>query len=696
MTVVETDSAPTQYDMGALLNPRRIAVVGANDRSEAFTGGTVVNLRRHGYTGEVYPINPRRDVVGGYRAYPDLGSLPGPIDQAVIVVKADSVVPMLDEAVAAGARAAIVISSGFGEGAAGAEGRRRAAQLRDFLSQHPIPLLGPSTTGLVNLNDNFVPRAVTNHLEPARLRTGPVALISQSGAANNAVFNRAQSHGVGVGLAVATGVQADIGVWDIARVAVDDPRITVLAMLVEDLGAPADYESVLRSAARVGKPVVLLRTGRSAVGRSAIATHTGSLAGNWAVEREMMEALGVILAADLDQLWEIAAIATHWGAPPCSRVALGVIGMSGGEGAVIADHADEAGIAMPEVSVAFTELVGEKLTLAGAGNPFDPTGEAIGRQQNALDAMTGFITLNDYDVYLLALNAQAVPAEGGLLDQLLDGLSATGSRIGISYWDIPGYSDGLADRLTTFAGPVLPSSARMIDAIGAWSRGRAVAPGREPERPAAALVADHAVDYWTARSALSEIGVPFADAALVHDGQAAMRAARTIGYPVVLKANVESTVHKAAAGLVRLGVTDEDSVARHFTELCDAGNGVVVEKAVLSTSSLIVGTVFDPHVGSVVMVGSGGGAAEQLRDTAVCPTRLLTASAARDTLRRCAMGRFLEDREPERFTQVAELLIALGRAVDGQMISVDLNPVVVTPTGIVALDARIENSGQQS
>lgn len=101
MTVVETDSAPTQYDMGALLNPRRIAVVGANDRSEAFTGGTVVNLRRHGYTGEVYPINPRRDVVGGYRAYPDLGSLPGPIDQAVIVVKADSVVPMLDEAVAA-------------------------------------------------------------------------------------------------------------------------------------------------------------------------------------------------------------------------------------------------------------------------------------------------------------------------------------------------------------------------------------------------------------------------------------------------------------------------------------------------------------------------------------------------------------------------------------------------------------------
>ncbi|NKY34675.1 hypothetical protein HGA13_16560 [Nocardia speluncae] len=695
MTVVETNSRPTRYDLGALLNPRRIAVVGANDRSEAFTGGTVVNLRRHGFTGEVYPINPRRDVVGGYRAYPDLGALPGPIDQAVIVVKADSVVPMLEEAVAAGAAAAIVISSGFGEGAADADGRRRAAQLQEFLARNPIPILGPSTTGLVNLNDDFVPRAVTNHLEPGRLRTGPVALISQSGAANNAVFNRAQSHGVGIGLAVATGVQANIGVWDIARVAVDDPRITVLAMLVEDLGTPADYESVLRSAVRARKPVVLLRTGRSEVGRSAIATHTGSLAGNWAVEREMMAALGVILAADLDQLWEIAAVATHWGPAPHRRVDLGVIGMSGGEGAVIADHADEAGIAMPDVSTAFTELVGEKLTLAGAGNPFDPTGEAIGRQQNALDAMAGFITRNDYDVHLLALNAQAVPAEGGLLDHLLDRLSATGARIGISYWDIPGYSDGLADRLAAFAGPVLPSSGRMIDAIGAWSRGRAIAPAPEFEQPATPLMAGEVVDYWTARSALSEVGVPFAEAALVHDGQAAMRAARAIGYPVVLKANVESTVHKAVAGLVRLGITEAESLIRHFTELSDAGNGVVVEKAVLSTSSLIVGTVFDPHVGSVVVVGSGGGAAEHLQDTAVCPTRLLTLSAAQDALRRCAMGRFLERREPERFMQVAELLVDLGRAVDGQVISVDLNPVVVTPAGIVALDARIENLEQR-
>ncbi|MGW5416845.1 acetate--CoA ligase family protein [Actinomadura geliboluensis] len=681
-----------RLDLAVLLNPRRVAVVGANDRGESFTSGTIINLKRHGFGGEVYPVNPRHQVVGGYAAYPDLASLPQPIDLSVLVVRAELVLPMLEQSVEAGAQAAIVVSSGFGEGVADDAGRRRAEELDRALGRHRIPILGPSTTGLVNLNDGFVPRAVTNQLGPDQVRPGPIALISQSGAANNAVFNRAQSHGVAIGLAVATGVQANVGVWDVARTAVDDPRITVLALIVEALGVPTDYEAVLRAAHAAGKPVILLRTGRSEVGRSAIATHTGSLAGNWAIEREMLQALGVTLVGDLDQLWEVAALAQHWGKPPARPLRLGVVGLSGGEGAVIADQASDAGMRMEPVSAAFGELVADKLQLAGAGNPFDPTGEAMGRPENALETIKGFVTCNDFDVALIALNAQSAPAQGSLLRNLLTALAGVPGRIAISYWQVPGFSDGLVDCLAEFPGPALPGSHRVIGAIEAWLDTRPPSPPRDgdDEGERVFLAVPERDDYWSARQALSDLGVPFAAAELTRDAPEALRAARAIGFPVVLKANVPSATHKAAAGLVRIGITDERSLLQHYEELSRSGEGVVVEQAVLSTSSLILGSTFDPQIGTVVIAGSGGSAVEQLSDAAVCPTRLLTLETARETLCRSRAGKYAQEREPLCFDQLAALMVRIGRAVDGQRLSVDLNPIVITPEGVVALDARIE------
>lgn len=696
MTLIETQpmGGVAGLDLGPLLNPHRVAVVGANDRAESFTGGTVVNLRRHGFTGDVYPINPRHDFVGGYVAYPDLASLPHPVDLSVLVVRAELVVPMLEESIQAGAKAAIVVSSGFGEGVADAAGRGRAEELDELLRRHHLPILGPSTTGLVNLNDGFVPRAVTNHLEPGRVRSGPIALISQSGAANNAVFNRAQSHGVAIGLAVATGMQANVSVWDVARLAVADPRITVLALLVEALGLPEDYEPVLRAAAAAGKPVVLLRTGRSEVGRSAIATHTGSLAGNWTIEKEILQSLGVMLVRDLDQLWEVASIARHWGSPPVRPLRLGVIGLSGGEGAVVADQAEDAGMEMAAVSDAFKALVSEKLTLAGAGNPFDPTGEAVGRPENALDTIAGFVDRNDFDVNLVALNAQSAPTRDGLLDQILATFTGVQGRRALTYWEVPGFSDGLIDRLAEFPGPALPGSHRMIGALEAWADARPLAPvARNADAARGTLTVPETNDYWNARQTLSGLGVPFAPAELALSPSDALRATAIIGYPVVLKANVPSTTHKAAAGLVRIGIADKASLLRHFEELLPYGAGVVIEQAVLSTTSLILGSTFDPHIGAVVMIGSGGSAAEELGDAALCPARLLTLESARAAVRRSRVGRYVEAREPACFEQVAELMVTLGLAIDGQNISVDLNPLVVTPDGMLALDARIELLG---
>ncbi|TWP37933.1 acetate--CoA ligase family protein [Leekyejoonella antrihumi] len=686
------DQGRQTWDLSSLLRPTRVAVVGANDRTAAFTGGTIVNLVRHGFEGEVYPVNPRRDRVGGLRAFPDVRSLPTAIDTAVIVVPADLVVPMLHDCVGAGATSAIVVSSGFGEGATSDAGRRRARELTDFLSEQPIPILGPSTTGLVNLNDGYVPRAVTNHLPPERLHSGPIALISQSGAANNAVFNRAQSHGVPIGLAVATGIQANLNVWDVVAAVLPDPRITVIALLVEELGGPAQYESVLRSAAAHGKPVVILRTGRSDVGGRAIRTHTGSLAGNWVVEEEMLRSLGATVVSDLDQLWEVASVATHWGRPPDNVLRLGVIGLSGGEGALIADQATDAGMHLPPVSDRFERLVAANLELAGAGNPFDPTGEAMGRPENGMAAIEGFVTTNDFDAHLVSLNAQSAPTEGGLLDGIVATLRGAGGRIALSYWDIPGYSDGLVDVLADFPGPILPGSHRVVAAIGAWSRTRPVLESIL-ESPCASSNRAHlstSIGYWEARQWLESLGVRFGAAELATSPEDAVRAARDVGYPVVLKANVESTVHKAAAGLIRLGLRDDEDVSAAVRELFEHTESIVVERAVLAAALLIIGTIDDPQAGSVVVVGSGGGAAEELKDAAVCPVRFLNPSSARAALRRTAIGRFLEKRHHASFEQAADLMVVLGRSVDGDAMSVEMNPLAVTDDGLIALDARID------
>ncbi|MDN5743967.1 MAG: acetate--CoA ligase family protein [Nocardioidaceae bacterium] len=694
MTIQVTKRENEYRDLSSLTTPRSVAIVGANDRRDAFTGGTVINLGRHGFTGAVYPVNPRRDVVNGLRCYPDLGSLPEPIEQVVVAVRADAVVDTLRSAATAGASSAIVVSSGFGEGAADAGAQERLLALQHCLDETGLTVLGPSTTGLVNLNDQYVPRAVINHLDPEHLQPGPIALISQSGAANNVVFNRAHSHGVRVGLAIATGLQTCIDLWDAAAHAIADPRITTLAMLVEDLGGPERYEPVLRAAYEAGKPVVLLRTGRSDVGSAAIVTHTASLAGDWAVEREVLMDLGVTLVSDLEQLWQVADLLQRWGRPTHADVRLGVIAFSGGEGALIADQTAEAGLQMPGISESFRDLVVDQMELAGAGNPFDPTGEAIGSPDAAARVMRGFVEMNDFDACLLAINAQPAPAAGGLLDSALGDFTRATRRAAVSYWDVPGLSDGLAEHLHSLGVPAFDGSHRAVGAIAAWATTRVpyFAGDCSVHSSRTNLRADPRgpTTYWSAREALAGIGIPFADARLVDSASEAQAAALQLGYPLVLKANVESTVHKAAQGLVVVGVRDEIELATHMERLLSTATEVVVEQAVLHSTALVLGASHDSVIGPVIVVGSGGGSVEHLRDTAVIPVLTLTEGSAAAGLRRSRIGRFLAERHPKEFAQTTELILTLASCLKGRPLSIDINPLAVTGDGVIALDARIQ------
>lgn len=683
--MTDTDQAAASF--ASLTQPRRVAVVGANDNLNAFTGGTIHNLVRHGFEGDIYPVNPRREVVQGLPAFPDLDALPTDIDTAVIVVRSDRVLDALDGCQRRGATSAIVIASGFGEGAAGKDGMRMRAELDDWIAANPMMILGPSTTGLVHLNGAYVPRAVTNQLPPERVRTGPVALISQSGASNNIIYNRAQASGLGVGLAIATGVQAGLTTWQAADHALDDDRIEAIALVLEQLGHPQEWLPVCERAEQLGKPLVVAKVGRTATGGAAISTHTGSLAGAWTAQSAALRDAGVYLASDLDELWELTSLVSRFGHSPADRPArLGVVAFSGGEGALIADLAEDAGLELPEVSENFTKLVDDRFSFVGAANPFDPTGEIIGREDDAAAVLRGFFDEHDYDAWLVAFNAQGGGRNSPTVQLLVDEIGDEGHPVALSWWSVAGMSDDFDARMAAYNGPTFAGSHRAVASFASWSRRRSFVPSTDIDSaPAPPLDGT----YADARAFLGRLGVPFAEHAVVTSVNDAIAAADRLGYPIVAKSNVVSTEHKAAAGGVRVGLHDATAVAEAARELLDSSSEIVIEPQSSAGAELIVGAVHDEQAGPVIVIGTGGSLTEALDDVALVPVRTASADEIRRALAHSAAGAKVLQHDDAVDAAVATAQVVGALATAGY--SAEVNPLILNGSRLVAVDARIEN-----
>lgn len=675
----------------SLLTPRAVAVVGATDKIASFSGGSIFNLQRHGYAGNVYPVNPNRSEVQGLTCYPSLDVLPRKIDSVVIVTRADLVVGNIRLAAAAGAKSALVVSSGIGEGASGVEGARRKEQLMEVIAETGITVLGPNSIGLVNLFDAYVPRSNSNQLSPQYVRPGPIALFTQSGAVNNIVYNRAQAAGIGIGLSVATGVQIGVNVWDLIDHALADQRIEVICVMVEGLGAATEYVPALQRAQSSLKPVILLRAGRTAVGSATAQTHSGALAGNWDIERSLLTELGVTIVDDIDQLWEVASIYRWWGKAPSQAPSCGVFALSGGEAALLADQATDEGFTLPPVSSEFSAVAREFFPLAGVGNPFDPV-DMLSKPDAGLPAYGAFVTHNDFDVYICAMHMQSAQLITGPLKEL----QRDGKRVAITWWPVPNLTDDVTPLLLAFEGPVFEGSHRFLKAMKKWSAAAEVAQQDDPieQSVAAHVLAEKGEEltYWQARDVLSQVGIPFADARRVSCERDALDAVRTIGFPVVMKADVTCNTHKAAAGLVVLGISDADATKRAYLQLASHSKGhVVIEKQVTGFLQLFVGVAQDAGIGAVIVFGAGGSAAEYVRDTALLPCSHVNVSSSKRLMQRTHIGRFLTDAYPAVATQVVDVLLQLGSAARECSVSVDINPLLVclNPPRLQAVDARI-------
>ena len=681
-------------DLSRLLHPRTIAVVGATDREGSYAGETLLNLRRLGYAGRVWGVNPGRDSAHGVPCFASLGDLPSPPDAVVVAIPAAGVAAVVDQAGALGCGGAVVYGAGFGEVAAGRELERALA---DAALHHQLPVCGPNGNGIVALHD----RAALwgDALRP--LEPGAVALVSQSG--NVAVNTLATRRGLRLHTVVSCGNSVGVDPADWVAALAAEERVGSIALYLEDDCDGARLCEALAICAERGVGVAVLKVGTSAAGAVAAAAHTGAVAGDQRVFRALVEEAGAAWAEDVHELLELAKVLAVPGSHPLGDGGLAVLTCSGGDSALAADECERIGLRLPALEPATAERLRELLPdAATVGNPLDYTALIWGEVETLRDiiAATGADPGIDQ---LLVLYDQPAGIDGApdaswaaVREGILAGAAA--SRVPVSVAStLPELLDDDAAARFAAAGvpPVAglrtglacaaalrkrPGDAHRLRAIGGTAR--SVRHGR-----ADGWLAEH-----EAKQLLRAARLPVVDGRLVAGEDDAAAALAELGGPVAVKLSAPTLRHKTEAGALVLDVRGEEDLRaahRRLAELATDGAAVLVERMAPPGAELLVAARLEGVVPNLV-IAAGGLWTEVLGDAAVVPLPADPdrVEAAIRSLRAAPLFTGGRGRPELDVAAAARLAASVGELLLGADLAlVELNPVLVHERGVTVVDA---------
>ena len=695
------DAAAAADSLRPLMQPGGIAVVGAS-RDPASPGGALLRaLLESGHPGPVYPVNRAADLVAGRRAYRSLALLPGPVDLVVVAVPADAVPAVAREAAACGARALVVLSSGFAE--TGAAGAALQAELVHVCRTAGLRLVGPNCLGLAVAAG---PAPFDATFGPLPGRPGRIALASQSGGLGVAALAHCAARGIGVSAFVSLGNGADVGPEDLLAWWDVDEHTAAALLYLEGVGDARRFARIARRVSR-GTPVVALKGGRGGAGRRAAGSHSAALAAGEPMTDALFDLAGVVRAETLEELLETGEVLASQPLPAGPR--LGIVSNAGGPAILAADAAETAGLEVPVFSPALrTLLASMRPAPASAGNPVDL---GAGAGAAALErAGRAVIASGEVDALLVIVT----PLRG------IDPLPSLRAAEALANDRVPvaGCIAGPRPEAAGDGAPIpwltMPEGA-VLALAGAWRASRAAARPEDPaERPddldpaaARAALATAEPGGWLAPGAVEALlrayGVPVPRAVLAQDAAAAAAAQEAIGAPVAVKLVSRALPHKSDVGGVVLDVrTPEDAAAafeRIAASLLGRGlladmDGVLVQEMAAPGTDLIVGGVQDPVFGPSVLAGMGGTDAEVWRDrrVALAPVGPGAARELWDGLHGAALLDGWRGRPPVPRDALAELTARVSWLLSDLpgVAELDLNPVRAGVDGRpVALDARI-------
>jgi acyl-CoA synthetase (NDP forming) len=701
-----TDADTRRAGLRVLLEPRSVAIIGASTDPTRIGGRVLSYLLKGGYGGRIVPVNPNRAEVQGVPAVPTLAEA-GPVELAVVALPAAEALDAVADCAAQGVRACIVFSSGFAEaGPEGAELERRMAEIARRSGMH---ILGPNCLGL------FTPHAAfwgtfSNTLDRGFPAPGGLSIVSQSGAFGTHLSYLATRRGLGIRHWISTGNECDVQAAEALAFVAEDPGTRTILLYLEGVRDGAALIAALKAARAAGKPVIVVKVGRSAVGAAAAASHTAALAGGDAVYDAVFRDCGAWRAPSAEEAIDVAELCMAGRFPVGRR--LGVVTISGGGGILIADCAAEAGLDLPEMPADAQAELRAALPFCTPRNPVDMTAQAFNRMDLFERNLDVIMSRGGYDAVIAFLTT--VPGSAAIVPALKGALRSVRAR----HPDLPVILSMLVEpeleRAYAAEGyTVIADANRAVRATAALA-GFAES-FRRPQRPNVPAPAPVALPASASEHDALELmraaGLAVVATRLCPDADAAVAAQRAFCGPVVLKIVSPDIPHKTEIGGVLLGLEAPAEVAAGFaTLMANAAvrapgariDGVLVAPMVTGHVEAIVGVENDPAFGPVVMVGLGGLFAEVLGDAtfALAPLDRDEALAMVGRLRGRALMEGARGRPPADVEALADLVAAVSRwalAAGPALGALDLNPVAVLPQGqgCLVLDASLATRAGQ-
>ncbi len=699
----------TARPLDPIFSPGSIAVIGASRRREALGFRLLHNLVVNEFTGAIFPVNPEARAIHSLKCYPSVKDIPDPVDLAVILVPRQKVQGVVDECIAKGVRGLIVITAGFSE--VGEEGAERERRLRESVRAAGVRMIGPNCMGVINTDTEF---SLDATFAPTAARPGPIGFVSQSGALGVAILNVAQQLGIGLTQFASMGNKADVSGNDLLEHWEDDPETRVICMYLESFGNPRRFTEIAKRVSRK-KPILIVKSGRTAEGARAASSHTGAIAGAGAdvTVSALLDQCGVLRANTIEELFDVCRALVRCPLPEGNRV--GIVTNAGGPAIMATDACVSLGLRMAELSESTREGLRAFLPAeASVNNPVDMIASAVAESYSRTLAAV----LDDPEVDM-ALAINVTPLLGSPMDILeaIGEVARTRSKPVLAvimateeFYDEVKNSRDLPPvyRFPEPAARVL----QLLERYGAWVRRPAEPPAPEfptDDAEVAAILGRTQDGYLSPADTfriLDLYGIPLARWRMTATPEEALTAAREIGYPVVLKAVAPDLVHKSDVGAVQVDLREERDLAaaleRVSASVEGAGHrieGWLVQEMAKGGHEVIFGITTDPRFGPLLMFGLGGKYVEVFQDVRFGVLPLGTTDAG-DMIRGIRGYRLLEGVRGEPGADqdlLVEVLLRLAQLSQRhpRIRELDINPFLAGSdrNSARAVDARIRVEG---
>ncbi len=690
------------------LSPKSIAVIGASDK-EGSVGRTITSNIMKGFTGIVYPISPSRPTVFDKKAFKTVLDVPKPIDLAVIVTKNTIVPNVLEECGKKKIKGVIIITAGFKE--VDEKGAKLEQQLKDIAKKYKIQVIGPNCLGVMNLDPKTMMNSTFLKITP---KSGQIALVSQSGAICAALCEDASAQGIGFSAVVSMGNKAAMSEIDVLNMLANHKQTKVIVMYLEDMGDGQEFLRVCKNITqKLKKPVLVLKSGRSPEGAKAAMSHTGALMGSDEIYDALLKQSGAIRVDTMEELFDYAVAFAKQPLP--TKGGLVIVSNAGGPAIISTDACSKNGIIMAKIDSIRSKIDSVIPPWGSSRNPVDIVGDAdFNRFNNVLDRVLAHPNVGS----VITMCTPSGTLDYDKLAEVIVTMSKKYKKTMLA--SLMGLDEGITNREILAKGGIpyytyAEGAIRTLTAMLRFSNWITSPPGKiskfKVNKAAVKKIFDKVKKEGRpnlleeeGQEVLRAYGFPLPKSMLAKTENDAVKIAKKIGYPVVMKIASPQIIHKSDAGGVKVNLTNDKDVKSAFKEITSNAKkynkkaeikGVLIVEMVKGGKELIIGSKLEPGMGPVIMLGMGGIYVEVLKDVTfkLAP---VTDKEADDMIASIKMKKILEGvrgEKPSDKTKLSECIQKLSQLVTdfSEIKELDMNPVLIMEKGkgCKILDVRI-------